>query len=289
MARGPECTGSRGGLAIGHICGNLEQAHSCTNKSAPPICIASFFDALQRCLQSQANAALPRLYRLALLIGLRNCRGNRKTRSANLSMNNKAPIQTSWWQRACCCTTLSTASAAGGAANRASSHLYLILAPARIDLFKFGTASRGSWPNKSRHTSLHFMSVFLVTGNPSTRIPSITSISCKVIPISPQGKWNVCIFERHHSIKAVIKVWSTSISRTLNNLVKPVASMYCMLRRSSPPRNSTHLRYRTFTMPGTSYTWTSIVLGSAHEVIIKWRCINNTTTYLIGGAPPKRS
>ena len=42
-------------------------------------------------------------------------------------------------------------------------------------------------------------------------------------------------------------------------------------------------------MPGTSYTWTSIVLGSAHEVIIKWRCINNTTTYLIGGAPPKQS
>ena len=135
----------------------------------------------------------------------------------------------------------------------------------------------------------HCRSVFPVTGNPTTGIPSITSISCKVIPISPWGKWNVCVYGRHRSTKAVIKAWSTSILGTLNNSVKPVASMYCMIRGSSPPRGNTHLRCRTFTTPGTSYTRTSIVLGSAHEVIIKQTCINNTTTYLVSGTPPKRT
>ena len=289
MARGPECTGGKGGLAISHIRGNLEQAHNCTNNSAPPICITSFFDALLMCLQSQANAALPQLYYLALLIGLRKYRGKSETRSANLSINNRAPIQTSRWQWACCCTTSSPASTVGGAVNRASSHLYLILTPTRIDLFEFGIVGRGSWPNKSQHTSLHFMSVFPVTSNPSTEIPSITSISCKVIPISPWSKWNICVFGSHCSTKAVIEAWSTSISRTLNNSIKPATSMYCMIRGSSPSRGNTHLRRRTFTTPGTSYTRMSIVLGSAHELIIKQRCIYNTTTYLVSGAPPKQS
>ena len=206
MARGLECTGGKGGLAIGHIRGNLEQAHSCTNNSAPPICIASLFNALQRCLQSQVNAALPQLYCLALLIGLRSCRGKIETHSTDLSMNNRAPIQTSRWQRVCCCTTSSLAFAVGGATNRTSSHLYLILTPARIDFFELGIVGRGRWPKKSRHTSLYVMSVFPVIGNPSTRIPSITSISCKVIPISPWGKWNVCIFGHHHSTKAVVNL-----------------------------------------------------------------------------------
>ena len=116
-----------------------------------------------------------------------------------------------------------------------------------------------------------------------------TSISCKVIPISPWGKWNVCGFERHHSTKVVIKAWLTSISGTLNKPVKHVASMYCMICGSSPPCGNTHLRHRIFIMPGTSCTRTSIVLGNAHEVIIKQTCINHTTTYLVSGAPPKRS
>lgn len=133
------------------------------------------------------------------------------------------------------------------------------------------------------------MSVFPMTGNPSTGIPSITSIFCKVIPISPWGKWNMCVSGHHRLTKAMIKVWSTSISGTLNNPVKLAASMYCMIRGSSPPRDSTHLRHQTFTMPGNPCTWTSIVLGSAQEVIIKQRCINNTTTYLIDNAPPKQS
>ena len=161
--------------------------------------------------------------------------------------------------------------------------------PVRVDLFEFGIMGGGSWPNKSQHTSFHFRSVLLVTGNPSTRIPSITSISCKVIPISPWGKWNVSVSGRYRPTKAVIKAWSTSISGTLNNSIKPAASMYCMIRGSSPPYSNTHLRRRTFMMPGTSYTRMSIVLGSAHKVIIKWTCINNTTTYLIGSAPPKQS
>ena len=148
---------------------------------------------------------------------------------------------------------------------------------------------RGSWPNNSRHTSFHFRSVLPGTSNPSTGIPSITSISCKVIPISPWGKWNVCVSGRHHSTKAVIKAWSTSISGTLNNPVKPVASMYCMIRGSSPRCDNTHLRHRAFMMPGTSYTRTSIVLGSAHKVIKKQTCINNTTTYLVGNGSPKHN
>ena len=148
--------------------------------------------------------------------------------------------------------TLSPASAAGGVANCASSHLYFILAPARVDLFEFGITGRGSWPNKSRHTTFHFRSVLPVTGNPSTKIPSITSISCKVIPISPWGQWNVCVSGCHCSTKAVIKAWSTSISGTLNNPIKPTASMYCMICRSSPPYGNTHVRRRTFMMPGTS-------------------------------------
>ena len=71
--------------------------------------------------------------------------------------------------------------------------------------------------------------------------------------------------------------------------VKPAASTYCMIRGSSPPYGNTHLRHRTFMTPGTSCTWMSIVLGSAHKVIIKQTHINNTTTYLIGSVPPKRS
>ena len=133
------------------------------------------------------------------------------------------------------------------------------------------------------------MSVFPMIGNPFAKSPSITSISCKVIPISPWGKWKVCVSGHHRLTKVVIKAWSTSISRTLNNLVKPTTSMYCMIRGSSPPYGNTHLRHRTFMTPGTSCTWMSIVLGSAHKVIIKQTHINNTTTYLIGSVPPKRS
>ena len=143
IARGPECTGDKGSLAIGHIRENLEQGHSCTNNSAPPICITSFFNALQRCLQSQVNAALPQLYCHALLIRWRSCRGKSEIRSANLSMNNRAPIQTSRWQRACCCPTSSPASAVGGAANHASSHLYLILTQTRINVFELGIRGEG--------------------------------------------------------------------------------------------------------------------------------------------------
>ena len=124
---------------------------------------------------------------------------------------------------------------------------------------------------------------------PSDRQPIITSISCKVIPISPWGKWNVCVSGRHRLTKVVIRAWSTSISGTLNNPVKPVASMYCMIRGSSPRCDNTYLWHRTFMMPGTSYTRTSIVLGSAHKVIIKRTCIDNTTTYLVGSGSPKRS
>ena len=124
---------------------------------------------------------------------------------------------------------------------------------------------------------------------PSDRQPIITSISCKVIPISPWGKWNVCVSGRHRSTKAVFKAWLTSILGTLNNPANLTASMYCVIHGSSPPYYNTHLRRRTFTMPSTSYTRTSIVLGSAHEIIAKWRCINNTTTYLAGGAAPKQS
>ena len=175
MARGPKCTGGRGGLKTGHSRGNLEQAHSCTNKSAPPICITSFFNAPQSCLQSQANAALPQLYRLALLIGWSNCRGINETRSADLSMNNRAPIRTSRWQQACCCTTSSPVSAARGAANCASSYLYFILGPVRVDLFEFGITSGGSWPNNSRYSKFHLQFVLPVTGNPSIGIPRITS------------------------------------------------------------------------------------------------------------------
>ena len=204
-------------------------------------------------------------------------------------MNNRAPIQTNRWQQACCCTTSSPTSAARGAANHASSHLYLILALVRINMFELGIKGEGWWSNNSWHSKLQFMFVYPVTSNPSTEIPNITSTSCKVIPISPWGKWNVCVSERHRSTKAMIKAWSTSISRTLNNPVKPATSMYNVICGSSPPRNSTHLRHQTFTSPGTSCTRMSIVLGSAHEVIIKWRCINNTTTYLIGSAPPKQS
>ena len=289
MARGPECTSGRGGLTTGHSHGNLEQTHSCTNKSAPLICIVSFFDAPQSCLQSQANAALPQLYHLALLIGLSNCKGTSETRSADLYMNNRAPIRTSRWQRACCCTTLSPTSTARGVANYASSHLYFILTPVRVDVFEFDITDGGSWPNNSRHSKFHLYSVLPVTGNPSTRIPSITSISCKVIPISQWGKWNICVSGRHCSTKAMIKAWSTSISRTLNKPIKPAAPMYCMIRGSSPPCGNTHLQRRTCIMPSTSYPRTSIVLGSAHEVIIKQTCINNTTTYLISSARPKRS
>ena len=50
-----------GCLIIGHMCGNLAHTHNCTNNSAPPICLAIFFDALQRCLYSQLSAALPQL------------------------------------------------------------------------------------------------------------------------------------------------------------------------------------------------------------------------------------
>ena len=144
-------------------------------------------------------------------------------------------------------------------------------------------------PNKSRHTSFHFRSVLLVIGNPSIEIPNITSISCKMIPISPWGKWNVCVSGCHRSTKAMIRAWSTSISGTLNNSVKPAASMYCMIRGSSPPCSNTHLRRQTFIMPDTSCTQMSIVLGSAHKVIIKRTCINNTTTYLVGSVPLKWS
>ena len=91
------------------------------------------------------------------------------------------------------------------------------------------------------------------------------------------------------STKAVIKAWLTSTWGTLNNPVKPAASMYCLIRGSSPPYDSTHLWHRTFTIPGTSCTQTSIMLGSTHEIIIKRLCINNITTYLINGVPPKRS
>ena len=147
-------------------------------------------------------------------------------------------------------------------------------------LFRSDITGRGSWPNKSRHTTFHRCSILPMTGIPSIGIPSITFISCK---------WNVCVFERHRSTKAMIKAWSTSISGTLNNLVKPAASTYCMIRGSSPPYGNTHLRHRTFMTPGTSCTWMSIVLGSAHKVIIKQTHINNTTTYLIGSVPPKRS
>ena len=156
-------------------------------------------------------------------------------------------------------------------------------------MFEFGITGRGSWPNKSRHTLFHFRSVLPVIGNPSTGIPSITSISYKVIPISPWGKWNVCVSGRHRSTKAMIRAWLTSISGTLNNPVKLVASMYCMICRSSLRCGNTHIQRRTFMMPGTSYTRTSIVLGGAHKVIIKRTCINNTTTYLVGSGSPKRS
>ena len=49
-----------------------------------------------------------------------------------------------------------------------------------------------------------------VTSNPSTRTPSITSISCKVMPISPCGRWNVCVSGRQRSTSAVInfQVWN---------------------------------------------------------------------------------
>ena len=150
--------------------------------------------------------------------------------------------------------------------------------PIEEDLFELRIEGGGPCPNNYKHSQLQFMSVFPVTSNPSTKSPSITSISCKVIPISPQGKWNVCVSRRHHSTKAVIKVWLTSILGTLNNSVKAAASMYCMIRESSPPRSSVHLQHQHFTTPGTSCTRPSIVLGSAHKVIIKLLCINNPTT-----------
>ena len=91
MARGPASTSSSGDLITGHISGNLEYAHSYTNITAPPICIAFDSDALHKCLYNQANAPLPQLYLFALLIGFRNCRGITDTRSADLSINKIVP------------------------------------------------------------------------------------------------------------------------------------------------------------------------------------------------------
>ena len=113
--------------------------------------------------------------------------------------------------------------------------------PIKIDMFELRIECGGLWPNNCKHNQLQFISVFLVTSKPSTESPSITSISCEVILISPWGKWNVCFSECHHSTKAVIKAWSTSISGTLNNPVKPTALMYCVIRGSSPPHGSVHL------------------------------------------------
>ena len=153
IVRKPDCTSGKGGLAIRHICGNLEQAHNCTNNNTPPICIASFFDALQRCLYSQANVALPQLYCLALLMGLRSCRGMSETWSADQSMNNRASIQTSRWQQACYCTTSSLASTTWGAANHASSHLYLILTPLRQTCLSYVSSAEVHGPTTVNTTN----------------------------------------------------------------------------------------------------------------------------------------
>ena len=57
--------------------------------------------------------------------------------------------------------------------------------------------------------------------SPSIGSPKMTSTSCRVINISPCGRWNVWVSGRHHSTRVDIRPWSISLDGALNNPSSP--------------------------------------------------------------------
>ena len=118
---------------------------------------------------------------------------------------------------------MSLAFAARRSLNCSTSQLICILSPTRTDLFSLEWGIEGGEvkPNNSVHKSFHVKLVFPITDKPSTGTLNITSISCKVIPISLWGKYNVCISGRQCSTKAMINAWSTAKSRIWKSPFNP--------------------------------------------------------------------
>ena len=107
------------------------------------------------------------------------------------------------------------------------SQLMRILCPAKV--FKFARTLK---PSNSVHISL------APTNQPNQDLTiykksQITSISCKVIDISPCGRWNISVSSCRHSTKADIRPWSISLDGALHNPSKPTNLIISITRSSS--------------------------------------------------------
>ena len=68
---------------------------------------------------------------------------------------------------------------------------------------------------------------------PSIGSPKITSTSCKVIDISPCGRWNVWVSGHYRSTRADIRPWSVSLDGALYNPSSPTNLIISITRLSS--------------------------------------------------------
>ena len=77
-----------------------------------------------------------------------------------------------------------------------------------------------SKPSNSMHSCLQSPSTIAVNPtktSPSIGSPKMISTSCRVIDISPCGRWNVWVSDRYRSTRADIRPWSISLEGALNN------------------------------------------------------------------------
>ena len=88
----------------------------------------------------------------------------------------------------------------------------------------FLSFSRTSKPSNSSHKVLQTpppQTIDPTKISPSIGSPKMTSTSCRVINISPCGRWNVWVSGRHHSTRVDIRPWSISLDGALNNPSSP--------------------------------------------------------------------